>query len=153
MIVIGGRVKADESRRRDPGAYGPDDVVQVFLSIAYDPELDPEPADRMTRQLRSEIAELDIESIGPGPAGVAPDGAKGNDAVTLGAVVVALSASSGVVTTLIETLRDWLGRNSARHRISVTIDGDSIDLERASAAERRELIDAYIRRHTDRPGA
>jgi hypothetical protein len=43
--------------------------------------------------------------------------------------------------------RDWLGRQSARHRISLTIDGDTIELESASAAERRDLVDAYIRRH------
>ncbi|MFE5819970.1 hypothetical protein [Streptomyces sp. NPDC056479] len=122
--------------------------MQVLLSIAFDPELDPEPAERLTLQLRAEIAELDIESVGPAPAGTAPDGAKGTDVVTLGAVVVAMSASSGVFTTLIETLRDWLGRHSARHRISLTIDGDTIELERASAAERRELVDAYVRRHT-----
>ncbi|MFD8222494.1 hypothetical protein ACFV2U_55015 [Streptomyces sp. NPDC059697] len=122
--------------------------MQLLLSIAFDPELDPEPAERLTRQLRAEIAALDIESVGPAPAGAAPDGAKGTDAVTLGAVVVALSASSGVFTTLIETLRDWLSRHSARHRISVTIDGDTIELERASAAERQELVDAYVRRHS-----
>ncbi|MGW2082130.1 hypothetical protein ACWCOW_35320 [Streptomyces sp. NPDC001939] len=67
------------------------------MSIAFDPELDPEPAERLTRQLRTELAELDIESIGSPPARTAPDGEKGTDAVTLGAVVVALSASSGWV--------------------------------------------------------
>ncbi|MEW2161350.1 hypothetical protein AB0950_40215 [Streptomyces sp. NPDC007189] len=125
-------------------------MLHLLLSIAFDPEFDPESAERLTRQLRAEIAELDVESIAHAPAGASPDGAKGSDAVTLGAVVVALSASSGVFTTLIETLRDWLGRHSARHRISLTIDGDSIELERASAAERQELIDAYVRRHTGR---
>ncbi|MEU6381703.1 hypothetical protein [Streptomyces sp. NPDC046909] len=122
--------------------------MQVLLSIAFDPELDSEPAERLVRQLRAEISELDVESVGPTLAGTAPDGAKGTDAVALGAVVVALSASGGVFTSLIETLREWLSRHSARHRISLTIDGDTIELDRASAAERRELIDAYVRRHT-----
>lgn len=122
--------------------------MQVLLSIAFDPELDSEPAERLVRQLRAEISELDVESVGPAPAGTPPDGAKGTDAVALGAVVVALSASGGVFTSLIETLREWLGRHSARHRISLTIDGDTIELDRASAAERRALIDAYVRRHT-----
>ena len=49
---------------------------------------------------------------------------------------------------LIETLRDWLGRHSGRHRISVTIDGDTIELERATAGQQRELVDAYVRRHS-----
>ena len=124
------------------------DVVNVRLRVASEPELDPEVAERLTRQLRAEIADLDVESVGPAAVGTAPDGAKGADAVTVGAVVVALSASGGVLTALVEMLHDWLGRQSARHRISLTIDGDTIELERASADERRELIDAYIRRHT-----
>jgi hypothetical protein len=30
----------------------------------------------------------------------------------------------------------------------MTIDGDTIELERASAAEREELLDAFVRRHS-----
>ncbi|HKR49805.1 MAG TPA: hypothetical protein VJT72_09545 [Pseudonocardiaceae bacterium] len=120
----------------------------MLLVVAPAPELDPEAGERLARRLRAEIAELDVESVRPVPGATAPDGAKGTDAVTLGAIVVALSASGGVFTVLIDTVRDWLGRSSARHRVSVTIDGDTIELEQASAAERRDLVDAYIRRHT-----
>jgi hypothetical protein len=102
----------------------------------------------LARRLRAELAELDVESLALAAAGTAPDGAKGADAVTLGALVVALSASGGVFTALIELLRDWLGRQSARHRISVTIDGDTIELERASAGQQQALLDAYVQRHT-----
>ncbi|MFD4507084.1 hypothetical protein [Streptomyces sp. NPDC058457] len=125
-----------------------DGILNVQLDIAPDPDLDTEAVDRLVRQLQAEITELDIESARCGLSGTIPEGAKGADPVTLGAIVVALSASGGVFTALVETLRDWLGRSSARHRVSVTIDGDTIELERASAAERRDLVDAYIRRHT-----
>ncbi|MFE9427165.1 hypothetical protein ACFYNO_29830 [Kitasatospora sp. NPDC006697] len=119
----------------------------MLLRLDLDPELDPETQDRLARRLRSEIAELDVDSADFSPTGPAPDGAKGTDPVTLGAIVVALSASGGVFTALIDVLRDWLGSSSSRHRISVTIDGDTIELEHASATEQRELIQAYIRRH------
>ncbi|WP_329557306.1 effector-associated constant component EACC1 [Streptomyces sp. NBC_00696] len=121
----------------------------VRLVVAPDPELDPEAGERVVRRLRTEIAALDVESARFEAAVPAPPGAKGTDAVTLGAVVVALSASGGVFTALIDTVRDWLGRNSAGHRVSVTIDGDTIELDRASDAEREALIGAYVRRHTD----
>lgn len=134
-------------RRHHRGAQSGDEL-NVRLMIAPDPEVEPEAVERLTRRLRIEIAELDIESLSPAPTGASPEGAKGADPVTLGAIVVALSASGGVFTALIETLRDWLSRQPARHRISVTIDDDTIELEQASAAERRDLIDAYIRRHT-----
>ncbi|MFB6878958.1 hypothetical protein [Streptomyces sp. NPDC056323] len=122
--------------------------MEVLLIVVPDPELDPAVGERVTRRLRAEIADLDVDTVRPGPIAPAPDAAKGTDAVTLGAVVVALSASGSVLTSLIETVRDWLGRSSARHRVSLTIDGDTIELERASAAERQALIDAYVRRHT-----
>lgn len=122
--------------------------MDVLVAVAPDPELDAEAGERTARQLRAEIAELDIESVRAVAAGPAPDGAKGADAVTVGAIVVAVSASGGLLTTLVGTVRDWLSRSAARHRVSLTIDGDTIDLERATADERRELIEAYIRRHT-----
>ncbi|MFF3326228.1 hypothetical protein [Streptomyces sp. NPDC002889] len=118
------------------------------MAVTCDPELDAEALDRLARGLRAEISELEVESVRPAPTGAVPADAKAVDAVTLGAVVVALSASGGVFTALIDTLRDWLGRQSARHRISLTIDGDTIELEHSTAAERQELIEAYIRRHT-----
>ena len=122
--------------------------MNLLLVLEPDPELDPEACERLIRQLRAELVELDVESVVPAMGGTAPDGAKGADPVTLGAVIVALSASGGVFTGLIETLRDWLGRHSGRHRISVTIDGDTIELERATAGQQRELVDAYVRRHS-----
>jgi hypothetical protein len=141
------RMQDDASARSRAAGRG-DDVMEVLLVVEPDPEADPEAGERVTRLLRAEIADLDVESVGPGPGTPAPEAAKGTDVVTIGAIVVALSASGGVFTALIETVRDWLGRSSARHRVSLTIDGDTIELERASDAERRDLIDAYIRRHT-----
>jgi hypothetical protein len=66
----------------------------------------------------------------------------------VGALVVALSASGGVFTALIETLRDWLARHGGRHRVSVTIDGDTIELDAASTGQQGQLVEAYLRRHT-----
>ncbi len=119
----------------------------MHVALVPDPELGDEACERLARRLRAEVAELDVESVQSLEGKAAPDGAKGADPVTVGALVVALSASGGVFTALIDTLRDWLDRQSARHRISVTIAGDTIELERASTAQRQELIDAYVRRH------
>jgi hypothetical protein len=145
---LGGRLLGPRLLPRAVCTRAPEgDAMNVMLAMTLHPELDAEAGERLTRQLRAEIDALDIEWVRPAPAGGAPEGAKGADAVTAGAVVVALTASGGVFTALVETLRDWLGRQSAQHRISVTIDGDTIELEQASAAERRDLVDAYIRRH------
>ncbi|MEJ2852121.1 MULTISPECIES: effector-associated constant component EACC1 [unclassified Saccharothrix] len=124
-----------------------EDERVVLLVVEPDPDVDPDSADRLARRLRAEVAQLDVDArlAADGPV---PEGAKGVDAVTLGAVVVALSAAGGVFPLVIETVRDWLARQGARHRVSVTIDGDTIALERASADERQALVDAYVRRHS-----
>ncbi|MDV9172449.1 hypothetical protein R6V09_20370 [Streptomyces sp. W16] len=124
--------------------------MDVLLGLAPDGAADQEEAERFVGRLRAELRGLDIDAMRVHASmsdAVPPAGAKAVDPVTVGAVVLALSASGGVLPTLVETLRDWLGRQSARHRVSVTIDGDTIELERASADERRELVDAFVRRH------
>jgi hypothetical protein len=69
------------------------------------------------------------------------------DATSLTELLVTLSGAGGVVATVVATVRDWLGRRSAGHKVSVTIDGDTLELDSATAAERAELIDSFVRRH------
>ena len=124
--------------------------MDVLLRLAPAADADREETERLVARVRTELRELGLDALQlhTAPGTVAPAGAKGGvDPVTVGAVVLALSAPGGVLTALVETLRDWLGRQSARHRVSVTIDGDTIELERASADERRELVEAFVRRH------
>ncbi|GAA4604291.1 hypothetical protein BJY16_004942 [Actinoplanes octamycinicus] len=122
--------------------------MRVLLVVQTDPESDESEADRVVRRLRSELDDLDVDAVRPMPDGAVPAGAKGADPVTVGALLVALSASGGVFTTLVGTLGAWLDRQSGRHRITVTVGGDSIELERATAAEQKALIDAFVRRHS-----
>jgi hypothetical protein len=113
-----------------------------------DPDVDVEECQRLMRRLRDELAELDVEEIIPVAGGPAPPGSKGLDPATLGAIVVAMSASGGVFTSVIGAVKDLLERHAARHRISITIDGDTIELERATVEQQSELVGAYISRHS-----
>ncbi|MFG3260397.1 hypothetical protein [Streptomyces sp. NPDC048172] len=121
--------------------------MDVLLAIAPDPAYDEESLERLGRRLRAELAELDVASIRPAPSEALPDRAKGADPVTLGAVIVALGASGGAFTALVETLRDWLGRQPAPPRLVMTIDDDTIELEGEPGAEQRALLELYMRRH------
>jgi hypothetical protein len=127
-------------------------VVDVLLELLADPESDEQERERLVRRLRAELTDLDlaieVDTVRPAVSASAPEGTKGADPVTLAAVVVALSASGGVFTAVIETIKDWLGRQADRHRVSITIDGDTIELTRATADQRQDLIDAFVRRHT-----
>jgi hypothetical protein len=117
------------------------------LVIESESDVDPDEVDRLVRQLRAELKDLDIESIAPVRSENAPLGAKGVDPFSLGALLITLSGTGGVFTVLIETIRDWLARHATAQRISVTLDGDTIVLEKSSTQERNALIDAYLRRH------
>jgi hypothetical protein len=122
-------------------------LLSVLLMRVPDPEADPEDAERATRQLRAEIDDVDWETLEVVSGPEAPDQAKG-DPVTVGAFLLALSASGGVLPSLINTIRDWLGRQGGSHRIAITIDGDTIELDRASAEQQRQLVDAFVHRHS-----
>ncbi|MET9315973.1 hypothetical protein ABZX12_29505 [Kribbella sp. NPDC003505] len=103
---------------------------------------DPELADRGIRQLRGELREFETRDV----LTVAPEGSKG-DAAAVGAVAVALGGAGGMVPLLIAIVRDWLGRRTAGQRVKLTIGADSIEVDAASVEERRELVEAFLRRH------
>ncbi|MGW4354646.1 effector-associated constant component EACC1 [Nocardia sp. NPDC004582] len=121
-------------------------LLRVSMSAAG---IDDEHMDRQTRMLRAELAAMDgVESavLARDNAGAAP-GSKVVDPVTIGAIVLALSASGGVFTTLIETVRDWLNRDPGTRQVTVTLDGESIELDAASDADQHALVEAFLRRH------
>ena len=118
------------------------------LLVALEPEAgaDAEETDRLGRQLGRELRSLDVD-VAPVAAGPAPAGAKGVDAASITQLLVTFGGSGGVIATVIATVRDWLGRRGGGHKVTVTIDGDSLELDGATAAERAELIDTFVRRH------
>ena len=131
-----------ESESERP-AGAPDLVV---VDLDHDPDVDAEVAERLGRLLRTELQELEVDSVTFAQSGRAPHGSKG-DAVAWTELLISLNAAGGVLPVLIATIRDWLGRQRQRTRISLKIDNDILELDAASAAERSALIDAFIKRH------
>jgi Effector Associated Constant Component 1 len=129
--------------------YGKADDGQrtLLLKLELDSDAEPDEAERLGRQLRVELTQLDIEAIDPAISGDAPKGSKGG-AVDWGALLVTFSAAGGVFTSLIAVARDWLSQHRSARGITMTIDNDSITLDRASGQERQELISAWVRRHS-----
>jgi hypothetical protein len=119
------------------------------LTLVFHPDLEstPDEVDRMSRQLRSQLKSLDVEAVDRIDQDEAPEGAKGDPSSWM-AMLVTLSTAGGVFTSLLGVVGNWLASHTGTHRISLTIDSDSIELDRASIEERRELIDAFIHRHS-----
>jgi hypothetical protein len=129
----------------DPGSGSL--LRDLVLVVEPEPDVDPDEVDRSVRQLRAELENLDVESVAPVTPENAPPDAKGVDPYSACALLITLTTTGGVVTTLIGVARDWLARHAAARRISVTIDGDTIVVEKASVPERGALIEAYLHRH------
>jgi len=121
--------------------------VDLLVAVAPEPGADAEETERLARQLRNELRSLDVDEVVAVPGGEAPPGSKGVDAASITQLLVTLSASGGVIATVVATVRDWLGRRSGGSAVTLTIDGDTLELSSATAAEKAELIDTFVRRH------
>jgi hypothetical protein len=121
--------------------------VELTVVLEPDPGTDPEDRERLGRQLRNELRSLDVDDVSTVDAAPPPRGAKSGAAASLSEWLVTLSAGGGVFVTVIATIKDWLGRRGGAHKVSVTIDGDTLELTGASPLERAELIETFVRRH------
>ena len=124
----------------------PHQTTQLMLTLDAGPEADDEELAELTRQLREELLELDVETVDLVRAGKVPEKAKAGDPVTWGALLVALVASGGVLTTLINTLQSWLTRHE-RRSVILEMDGDKLEVSGVSSEEQQRLINTWLSRH------
>ena len=106
---------------------------------------DPVELDELTRQLRAEVNELDVESVEQVSAGQAPEGSKAVDMAALGQLAVTLAPS--LVPPLFDLLKSWVERKpSTPVKITVKSGRKSTQIEydpsRTSPKEVEELVNA-----------
>jgi hypothetical protein len=116
------------------------------LSVDTVPGTDPDELDQLARSLRNELLELDVDAVEPAATGPAPEGARAVEALMAGALIVRLARDSEALTSLVRTVRGWLGANAER-RVRIELDGDVLELTGSSDEERQRLVDAWIERH------
>ena len=121
-------------------------AVELTVVLEPDPDTDPEDRERLGRQLRNELRDLDVDQVASVDAGPAPPGSKGAG-MALSEWLVTLSGGGGVFVTVIGTIKAWLGNRAGAHKVTVTIDGDTLELSNATDAERAELVETFVRRH------
>ncbi|HKN49771.1 MAG TPA: hypothetical protein VJ010_06045 [Actinomycetota bacterium] len=119
-------------------------LERLILVLEGDTDTDAEELTALTAQLRWRLLELDVESVESVREGEVPLGAKPIDVVSVGAIVVMLSTAA--VPAVVRLMEGWLQRPVLR--IKVTIGGDSLELTNASKADKRDLTQAFLDRHT-----
>lgn len=121
--------------------------MELHVVLEPDPGTDPEDVERLGRQLGNELRALDVDDVAAVDGAPPPEGAKSGVVMSLTEWLVTLSGSSGVFVTVIGTVKDWLSRRAGAHKVSVTIDGDTLELSGVTPVERAELIETFVRRH------
>ena len=115
----------------------------IIVTIDAGGELDADQLDRLTRQLRSELLDLDTESVELVKSEETPAGTKSAEAVTAGTLAVAILPS--LLPRLLEYLQSWTMREEQRKvKVKSQIGDRSIELEYSpsalSQAELKELV-------------
>jgi cytoskeletal protein RodZ len=126
------------------GGFMTEQKMQLMLNIDAGPETDDEELEQLTRQLREELLELDVEAVDLVSKGKSPKHAKAGDLIAWGQLLLTLAASGGVFVTLINMLQYWLTRQGVS--IEMDINGNKVKLtsSKSSKEELQRLIDTYI---------
>lgn len=114
---------------------------------------DPERLDELTRFLRDELLQLDVDDVTALRVGEPPPGARVFDVLAVGGLLVSLSRSAESLQAIVSAIRKWLARGEGvRRTIRLEIDGDALELSEASAADQERLIALFVSRHAPGDG-
>ena len=123
------------------------EAIQLVLQIDAGQQADQNYLDRLTRQLLTELRELEVESAEMGSGTAAPDGTKSAEAAILGELAVkVLPVALG---PLVGFLQSWLHRGRSRSgKIKIQNGERSIELDyhpgAMSIEELKELADSLM---------
>ena len=107
--------------------------MRLILNLDLGEEADDDALDRVTRDLRSELLGLDVDSVEFVKSGESPEGTKSAEAVTIGSLAVILLPT--LIPKLLEYLQSWSLRAESRKVSIKTQVGDrSIELEYSPTA-------------------
>jgi hypothetical protein len=118
---------------------------QVILTLDAGLEADAEDLESLTRQLREELWELDVEAVDLVRAGKLPEKAKAGDPITWGALLLTF-ISGGGLAALIGLLQSWLTRHG-QSSVMVRIGDDELTVTGQPTEQQQQVINAWLSRH------
>ncbi len=112
-------------------------VIELKLEVSAEDATEDE-LDRMTRQLLSELREMDVESAELASGETAPAGTKSADPVTIGALAITVLPT--LLPKVVEFIQAWALRGQGRTvKFKGKIAGQTVEFE-GPAADLQKLI-------------
>ncbi len=103
----------------------------------------------LTRYLRAELLQLDVDDITALPGAAPPAGSRGVGSVEVSGLLVMLGQSVDALRSVVAAVTAWAGRGGGTRRtIRLELDGDALELSHASAADQERLISLFVSRHS-----
>jgi hypothetical protein len=102
--------------------------------------------DELTALLRSELLDMDVQSVEQLSDEEIPEGAKGVGDIA-GWLVVNLSPDA--ILTVVTKVADWVTRN--RREVEVSYGGDTLKLGKATREQQQRIVDAWLAKNA--PGS
>jgi len=122
-------------------------LAKLLVEVDAGPGKDAEEVARLTGRLRVELLEFDVHAVQPATAGEAPADSKAVDLLAVSGLVVRFLGQE-LLKSIVDGARSWLARQHCRS-ITLTLDGDSLELTGATSAEQDRLISLWVARHAD----
>jgi len=131
----------------DSGENMSENTAELLIELSLDGGDNAE-LDELTRQLRAEVAELNVDSIQQVSQGAAPAGTKAVDMAAIGQMAVSLAPA--VVPPLFDLLKSWVQRKpSTPVKVTVKVGRKTAEIEydptRTSAKDLELLIKSLNR--------
>jgi hypothetical protein len=103
--------------------------------------------ERGALQLRDELRNLEVDDVRPLAGSEAPDGTRGGTTAALGALLVSLHPTVGVLSAVVATVRAWLKRPGAARTVHIEVGGDVLELTGTTSEVQERLVEEWIRAH------
>lgn len=123
-------------------------LSQMTVQVDAGPDADADELDELTRRLRGELLQLDLESVDLARGGEVPPGARAVGVLSIGTLVLTLAQAPALLTAVVDVVQSWLSGYRGR-TVKLALDGDVLEVSGLSSRDQRALIASWIARHGD----
>jgi hypothetical protein len=121
-------------------------MVRAILTLQPAADTDQEELDELTAQLRERLLdEIDLDSADLVASESVPAMAKPGEVLTIGTLTITLSPI--MLKYVVQLIQTWISHRPVRS-VRLTLGKDSIEVIDPRNTDQRQLIKAFIERHT-----